>query len=116
MPEMPTVPVAAEAAWLCYTKQLARRLPVAEFEQTRLPVQVAQADCGCTVQVEMHGNFTVSSWVEGRPGLPVADSWGQAIQYLDEREVRKVCDHSKTPSLLHLPCCCFPGGRALPFA
>ena len=43
------------------------------------------------LQVEMHGNATVSSWVGGRPGLPVVASWGQAVQYLDEKKVDQVC-------------------------
>ena len=62
-------------------------------------------------QVQMHGTSTVSSWEGGRPGLPVCSSWGQAVQYLDQKRVSQVTLHSDLParSLTHtaLPhgCC-----------
>lgn len=38
----------------------------------------------------MHGTSMVSSWEGGRPGLPVCSSWGQAVQYLDQKKVSQV--------------------------
>lgn len=60
----------------------------------------------------MHGNATVSSWVGGRPGLPVVASWGQAVQYLDEKKVDQVCSippelpQKRAINFLFQPCTC----------
>ncbi|DBA90775.1 TPA: hypothetical protein ACH3X1_003982 [Trebouxia sp. C0004] len=40
-------------------------------------------------EVQTHGTSVVSSWAGGRPGLPICSSWGQAVQYLDYKRVRK---------------------------
>ncbi len=50
------------------------------------------ADALSLLQVQMHGADVISSWEGGRPGLPVCTSWGQAVQYLDIKQVCKVCD------------------------